>query len=286
MKITAALLLGSYLLVGGLGIVAAQEPMPPPRVLSIQREFIKPGKAGATHEKSESAFVQAMTRAKWPTHYLAVNALSGKARALYLTGYDSFAAWEKDMMAVQKNATLSAALDRAYVADGDLLSDFDASALLYRDDYSLRSAVDIPHMRYFEISLYRVRPGHMQDWDTLVKMVMAAYQKIPDVHWATYQAIYGQEGGTFVVFNPMKSASEIDQSFDQDKKFMAAMGDDMKKFSELEAATIESSQHNLFIFSPKMSYVADEWIKADPDFWKPKPAAAAPAKKAEEKPAQ
>ena len=36
----------------------------------------------------------------------------------------------------------------------------------------------------------------MQDWDTLVKMVMAAYQKIPDVHWATYQAVYGQEGGT------------------------------------------------------------------------------------------
>ena len=23
-----------------------------------------------------------------------------------------------------------------------------------------------------------------------------------------------------------------------------------------------------------MSYVSDEWIKADPDFWKPKPAAA------------
>ena len=34
-------------------------------------------------------------------------------------------------MAEQKNATLSAALDRASVADGDLLSDFDASALLY-----------------------------------------------------------------------------------------------------------------------------------------------------------
>jgi hypothetical protein len=263
----------------------AQEPSPPPKVLSIQREFIKPGKAGALHEKFESAFVQAMTQAKWPTHYLAVNALSGKPRALFLTGYDSFDAWEKDYMAVQKNATLAAAVERASVADGDLLSDFDATALLFRDDYSLRAMFDIPHMRYFEISLYRVRPGHMQDWDTLVKMVIAAYQKIPDVHWATYQAIYGQEGGTWVVFNPMKSASEIDQSFDQSKKFMAAMGDDMKKFTELEAATIESSQHNWFAFSPKMSYVSDEWIKADPDFWKPKASSAAPKRKMEEKPA-
>jgi len=286
MKRITGLLLGSYLLVGGLGIAMAQETVPPPKVLSIQREFIKPGKSGAPHEKTESAFVQAMTRAKWPTHYLALNSLSGKSRALFLTGYDSFEAWEKDALAEQSNPTLSAAVDRASVADGDLLSDFDATALLYRDDYSLRSAVDIPHMRYFEISLYRVRPGHNQDWDTLVKMVMAAYEKIPNVHWAMYQAIYGQEGTTFAVFTPMKSAAEIDQSFDQSKKFMAGLGEDgMKKFSELEAATIESSQHNWFVFSPKMSYVADEWIKADPDFWKPKASAAAP-KKAEEKPAQ
>jgi hypothetical protein len=269
-----------------MGIAAAQETTPPPKVLTVMREFIKPGKGGALHEKSESAFVQAMTRAKWPTHYLAVSSLSGKPRALFFTGYDSFEAWEKDAQATEKNATLSAALDRAALADGDLLSDYDASALVFREDYSLRAAFDIPHMRYFEISLYRVRPGHDKDWDSLVKMVMAAYEKIPDVHWATYQAVYGQEGGTYVVFNPMKSASEVDQSFAQDKKFEAAMGEDgMKKFSDLLAAAVESSQHNLFVFSPKMSYVADEWIKADPDFWKPKASAAAAPKKAEEKPA-
>ena len=27
-------------------------------------------------------------------------------------------------------------------------------------------------------------------------------------------------------------------------------------------------------YNPKMSYPAEEWIKADPDFWKPKMAAA------------
>ncbi|MBZ5651071.1 MAG: hypothetical protein LAO18_11365 [Acidobacteriia bacterium] len=283
MKKITGLLLGAYLLVGGLGVAVAQET-PPPKVLSILREFVKPGKSGAVHERSESAFVQAMTRAKWPTHYLAVSSITGRPRVLFLTGYDSFAAWEKDVLATQKNATLSAALDRAAVADGELLSDYDSSALVYSDEYSLRSAVDIPHMRYFEISLYRVRPGHDDDWDKIVKMVKAAYEKIPDVHFATYYAQYGQEGTTYVVFTPMKSAAEVDQSFAQDKQFMANMGEDgMKKFSELLAASIEFSQHNLFAFSPSMSYVDDEWIKADPDFWKPK-ASAAP-KKAAEKPA-
>ena len=85
----------------------------------------------------------------------------------------------------------------------------------------------------------------------------------------------------------MKSAAEVDQSFAQDKQFMASMGEDgMKKFSELLAVAIETSQRNLFAFTPSMSYPPDEWIKADPDFWKPKPHAAAANKKAEEKPAQ
>ena len=287
MKRFTGLLLGTCMLAGGISIAVAQETTPPPKVLAVFREFVKPGKGGALHEKSESAFVQAMTRAKWPTHYFAASSITGKPRVLFFTGYDSFEAWEKDVQATQKNATLSAALDRAGAADGELLSDSDSAALVYSDEYSLRSAVDIAHMRYFEISLYRVRPGHDEDWNTIVKMVKAAYDKMPDVHWATYRALYGQEGNTYIVFTAMKSAAEIDQSFTQDKQFMANMGEDgMKKFSELLAAAIETSQHNLFAFSPSMSYPRDEWIKADPEFWKPKAHAAAASKKAEEKPAQ
>jgi hypothetical protein len=53
----------------------------------------------------------------------------------------------------------------------------------------------------------------------------------------------------------------------------------------LLAGAIEFSQHNLFTFTPAMSYPRDEWIKADPDFWKPKSTAAAP-KTTKEMPAQ
>jgi len=77
------------------------------------------------------------------------------------------------------------------------------------------------------------------------------------------------------VFNPMKTLAEADESMGDSKKFEAALGESgMKKLSELAAACIESSQTNLFQFNPKMSYPAEEWIKADPDFWKPKMAAA------------
>jgi hypothetical protein len=279
------------LLTAGISGIALGQDKPagnmPPKVLTIFREYTKPGKSGMAHEKTESMFVQAMKQAKWPTHYLAVESLSGQSRALFLTGYDSFAAWEKDTLATQKDKALAAALDRAAAADGELLSETDTAALAFREDYSLRPEVDIAHMRYFEISRFQVKQGHDKDWDEIVKLVTAAYKKIPDAHWATYSAVYGFPDTTYIIFNPMKSAEEIDKNFATGKDFEAVMGEEgMKKLAALSAAAIESSQTNLFAFNPRMSYPADEWVKADPEFWKPK-AAAAPAagKKPAEKPA-
>ncbi len=274
-------------LLGGLGIAMAQDQpamTPPPKVMQIIREFVKPGKGGMAHEKAESAFVQAFARAKWPTHYFAASALTGKPRVLFFVAYDSFEAWEKDSLAQQKNASLSAALDRATANDGELLSGSDTSVLTYNEEQSLRGPVDIAHMRYFEISLYRVHPGHRGEWNELVKLVKAAYETVPDVHWAMYEAVYGQEDPTYVVIIPRKSAAEIDRDMMQDKQFVSAMGaDGMKKLAELESAAVEFTQNNLFQFSPAMSYPRDEWVKADPEFWKTK--APKPAAKAEEKPA-
>jgi len=287
-RLTQYLLLSS-LVFGSLGTVAAQEKdksegmHQPPKVLNIMREFTKPGKNGMAHEKTESAFIQAMTAAKWPTHYLAVDSMSGKPRVLFLTGYDSFEAMEKDMKAVEKNTSLLAALDHAGAVDGELLSETDSGDFAFREDLSLRSATDIPHMRYFEISLFHIKQGHDKDWETLVKMYQDAFEKIPDVHWAMYQAVYGQADNSFVIFNPMKSLSEVDRGFAQGKAFEAAMGEEgMKKLRELTAETVESSQTNLFSFDPKMSYIGEDWSKADPEFWKPKATHAA-MKKEEKK---
>jgi hypothetical protein len=278
MKNSTKLSLSLSLLIISLAALNAQDnsaAMPgPPKVLVINREFLKPGKSGAAHRKTESAFVNAMTAAKWPVHYFAASSLSGASRTLFFIGYESFAAWEKDNLATDKNVTLSTALDHAAAADGDLLSAYDVSAFALREDLSLRQAVDIAHMRYFEISRFVVRPGHMKEFEDLAKLYVSGYEKaIPDAHWATFESMYGADnGGVFLVINPMKSMTEIDQEIGQSKQFMTAMGEDgMKKLETLSAASIESSQTNLFVFAPSMSYPAEEWIKADPSFWKPKP---------------
>jgi hypothetical protein len=292
-KFGCSLLAVSFLSAFG-GIVSAQEKSyPPPKVLLIMREYTKPGKAGSVHDKAESAFVQAFARAKWPTtHYFGMTSLSGKSRALFFTPYDSFEAWEKDAQATEKNAALSAALDRATAADGELLDSSDQGIFVYREDFSLRAPVDIPHMRYIEIGVFRVKQGRDKEWEEGLKMVLAASEKSdPQAHWACYENVYGAPAGTFLFITPLKSASEIDHNLQQGKAFAAAMGEDgMKKLGELSAASIESSETNVFAFNPRMSYVPDEWITADPGFWKPKPAGAPAAKPAaedkKEKPAQ
>jgi hypothetical protein len=277
------ILLGLSVAVGLSGIAAAQENAIP-KVLQITREYTKPGKAGAVHDRSESVFVQAMARAKWPTHYLGMTSLSGKERALFLTRYASFEAWEQDNAAVEKNAALSAALDRAGMADGDLLDEIDQGAFMFRDEMSLRPVADLSHMRYLDISVYHVRPGHDSEWTELVKMVKDAYEKsVPTAHWGMYELVYGGSGDTYLVLTARKTLAEVDRAFaEDDPKFEAAMGEEgMKKLSKLVGASVDSSEHELFAFNPHMSYVDEEWIKAD-SFWKPKAAMTPAAKPAME----
>jgi len=268
-------LLGLSLVLACCCVTAAQEKSQAnyiPKVLQITREYTKPGRAGNVHEAAESAFVQAATRAKWPTHYLAMTSLSGKQRALFLTSYASLEAWEKDTAAVAKNPTLSAALDAASVADGEQLDSIDQAVFVFNEEMSLRPVADLSQMRFMELSIYRVRPGHEREWSEAVKMVKAAYEKgVPGSHWGVFNQVYGGEGGSYLVLTSRKTLAEVDHGFQvEDKQFEAAIGaDGMKKLDELIAASVESSLHQLFSFNPHMSYVADEWIKADPDFWKP-----------------
>lgn len=255
--------------------------MGPPPVLVINREFIKPGRPGGPHEKTEAAYAAALRAGKAPIHYLAMTSMSGPDRALFMSGYASLAAWEAEGKAMDKLPGLQAAVDRAYVADGDMLSATDTSVWSLRPDLSLNDP-GIMGARYMEIEQFVVKPGHLHEWDELVKMYKAGYSKIPGAHWAVFEMVYGNGGNTFLAISTLKTLGEADQEMSSFKPFMEAMGESgMKKLSALEQACVESEMNNLFHFSPKMSLPMPEWIAAEPDYWKPKPMA--PMKSAEPK---
>jgi hypothetical protein len=281
-------LLGVSLALGAGAIAAAQDATPtPPKVIQITREWLKPGKSGMAHDKSEAAFVSVMNRAKLDGHYIALNSMSGKSRALYITRYPSFEAWEKDNKTVEKNTALAGELDRALAADGELLDGLDQGIFTYDEEMSYHPRPDLSHARYYELSMFHVRPGHMKDWHQLVKIYQDAWDKVNvGAHWAMYEGTYGVEGGTYLVLSHRDSMKEIDDIRGFGPKFVEAMGglEGMQKFDELFGQTCDSSRTELFSINPKQSYAEEAWIKADPDFWKPKKgaetAAAKPAKPA------
>jgi hypothetical protein len=251
-----------------------------PKILMIEREFTKPGKDGSSHEATESAFVRAVKANNGQLHYTALTSITGVNRALFFSGYSSFAAVEAERKNV--GPTLGAALDKAMIADGDLLSGVDSSAWIRRDDLSTNVAGPRVGSRYMEVTQFVIKPGHVHEWNELVKMYLKGAQGIDEMHWTAYELAYGHlEGPAFLVLTALKSGDEIDAEFAAGKRFDAALSEEEhKKMGELEAACIQTEMTNLFAINAKMSIPTDDMVKSDPDFWKPKAAATAAKKPA------
>jgi hypothetical protein len=287
MKRFSPFVLGLSIAVAGSTLAAAQDTSSDFKVLQINREYAKPYKNGLAHDKTESAWVQTMTKAKFPAYYVGLNSLSGKSRSLFLTIYGSFDEWGKDNDLVAKNPALAAELERDSIADGDLLDGVDSLVYTYDKELSYKSHPDLIGARYMEISVFHVKAGHGEEWRKLGKLVKEAHDKAgTSAHWAMYEIAYGAEDGEYIALSADKSMADIDTGFAENKKLMDALGEDgVKEFHKLFASSVDSSRNELFSINPRMSYVPEEWIKADGSFWKPK--AAAPAAKptaAEKKP--
>jgi hypothetical protein len=261
----------SSIFVASAAVAAAQAttPPPPPNVLVIQREYLKPGKSGAIHVKSEGNFIKASNDAKWPTHYIAMDSLSGPTRALYMFAYDSFDAYGKDQEAQAKNADYAAAIDAASLNDGELLTRYDSQAYAYHPEMSLHAAVEVPHQRYWQITVFHVKPGHDKEWADLVKIYTTGFAKFTEAHWAVFESQFGEDnGGVWISINPMRSLSEVDKGLASGKAFEAALGEaGMKHAGDLAAACIQSVQTNLFVVNAKESYADPAWATTAPEIY-------------------
>jgi hypothetical protein len=255
----------------GSGMATAQDAQPdltPPKILVVESEMLKPGMSGMAHQKSESAFVQAMTNAKSPEHYFGASSMSGPSRALFFLAYDSFADWEKSNAAMMNDPTLAPEFDSAMQADGKLLESFTTMVFRYEPDLSVSPNVDLAQMRYFEITVIAIKPGHEAEWKELAKLHNEVYGQVPNTHFAVWEEYFGNEGGVYIATAPMKSLAEIDEhQVAAEKAWATADSDKKKKMGDLEASAFASIHTNLYSLDPKMSYPPDRWKTASPDFW-------------------
>jgi hypothetical protein len=280
----------SLALAGGCMAVAQDESATPPKIIQITREWLKPGKSFVGHEKASVAFVNMSARAKLQGHYVALDAMSGKLRTLYITRYPSFEAWETDNKMMEKSPAAMAEMDRAVAGLADFDDSVEFGIFAYDEELSYHPHPDLSHARYYQINTFHVRAGHNKEWHEAVKMYQAACDKAENgAHWGMYEITYGGESGTYIAMSHRDSMKEIDLINAGGKKFVEAMGgeDAMQKFDELIGQAVDSSRTELYAINPQQSYAEESWIKSDPDFWKPKKASAeaVAAKPAAPKPA-
>jgi hypothetical protein len=266
---------------------SAQTPAGPPPVIQIVREDIKTGMMEA-HSREANATVQIWAKAKSPHQRLAMVPIAGNENEVtYIWPFPSFAAYEKAQKDLdQIGETFKADFDRTRHTGEDYHSAQRDMICRLRADlsYNLPSG-DRAKMRFMRVETIRVKPGHVQEFEEMRKIVSAAHVKAKvDEHMAVYQVVGGAQAGTFIVLVPWTSL-EDSNLLPHGRAYQDALGDDgTKKISRIASDVILFDDVSIYALNPQLSYLLPATVASDPGFWTPKPLAAASAgKKAQPK---
>src|SRR2546422_5346110 len=157
------------LFVTGVGTALAQAlPTSQPALIQIFREQVKLGRA-AEHARIEAGWPAAFAKAKSPNHYLAMTSLTGASEAWFIVPYASNAVAADEMKLEESDTTLAAELQRLSRADAEVLNDSRSIQAVARTDLSHGAFPNLAKQRYWEITIFRVRPGHVTDFEAAAK---------------------------------------------------------------------------------------------------------------------
>lgn len=134
----------------------------------------------------------------------------------------------------------------------------------------------IGESRLLRTSAVHIRPGHVPEFEALMKDMKEAAEKNPDTAPVfVSQVIEGGKGATFYVSSLRSSMG----GFDHNPTVKEILGEDgFKKYQQITADALETSESSLFRFNPEISNPPEEVAKVAMDFWHPKAVVAAASK--------
>ncbi|HAB16693.1 MAG TPA: hypothetical protein PLX89_21620 [Verrucomicrobiota bacterium] len=245
-------------------------PKTQPKLLTIIREEVKVGRA-AEHSKHEAGWPAAYEKAKSPDYYLALVSMTGPSEVWYVVPAESYTQVAESMKREDKDPVLSAELARLALADAEYVSRVTTVNAVARPELSLGTFPDMSKVRFFEIGIYRVRPGQDLVFEEIAKAYGAARKRAaPDSSYRTYQISAGMPGPAFLVISTVEDFAAFDKSMADDlATFKGATPDEQAIFKKWgDAVTSEETQR--FRLDPVQSYVPKETRAKDPEFWQPK----------------
>jgi hypothetical protein len=252
-------------------------PTSQPALITIVREDVKLG-MGADHARHEAGWPAAYEKAKSPDYYLAFVSMTGPSEAWYVVPFTSHAAIGEGMKREAADPVLSAELERLSRADAQFLNNVRVMQAVGRTDLSMGAFPDLAKIRFTEISWYRVRPGHEQEFEAAAKAYRAAAQRsAPSTSFRVYEIIAGVPGPTYLIFSSVQSYGEFDQMMAAGQATMAGVKpDEMDAFQKFFTEGLINYETHRFRVDPGQSYVSAEARATDPNFWMPKKPAGRP----------
>ena len=272
-KITLSLTLLALAAFSGTATIAPAQGMPTtqPQFMHMIRETVKPGRAG-DHAKWEAGWPAAYEKAKSIYNYIALASITGPQEVLYVTPLANQAAYA-DMLASEEKAGLGPELERLSRGDGEFLSDWNALEAVAVPELSQGAFPDIGKMRFYEITTFRIRPGHQDAWMSATRAYKAATTRsAPLASWRTYAVVAGASEGTYLLFSSVGAFGEFDRMMAEGEATMkGATADEMGVLGKFMKESVISSSTNRYRLDPVQSYVNAETKAKDPAFWSKKP---------------
>jgi hypothetical protein len=254
------------LLLFSITLSAQQTPLsPPPAVLQLNREFIRPGRRADVME-IERQSVRSQAELKSPHWYLALTSMSGRDDLWWVHGFDSFAAIDQEWVKVGTVPGLMQQWSRTPKLKADMVSDSLEIYAHFRDDLSYGGGLTGNRTRYLIVTTVTVLPGHGGDFAELRRQIRAGHERArAGDNIAVYQVDSGMPDGSYLMFTFTASLDEAGTVMQFRSRLQERAASD--NLAVLAAKSIQQSQTAVFAVNPEISYPAPEWIQSDPEFW-------------------
>jgi hypothetical protein len=251
--------------------LAQSMPTTQPKFIHIFREEIKTGRAG-DHAKWEAGWPAAFEKAKSKFPYLAISSITGPAEVWYLVPLASQAAYG-EMLAEGDLPALAPEIERLSRGDAEFVERGTQIQAVAAPELSHGTFPDISKVRFYEITTFRIKPGHHDEWVAATKAYKAAAgRSAPGAAWRTYDVVAGAPGGTFLVFSSVGSFAEFDRMMAEGeatwKGMTAEEAATLGRFMKESVISVTTQRYRV---EPAMSYVDAATKAKDPAFWAKKP---------------
>jgi hypothetical protein len=134
----------------------------------------------------------------------------------------------------------------------------------------------IGESRFLRTTAVHVRPGHILEFEALLKEIKEAAEKNPQTQPVLVsQVVEGGKGAIFYVSTLRSSLA----GFDHNPSMAEILGEEgYKKYQQINAEAVEIADSTLYRFVPELSNPPEEVAKVASDFWHPKAMMAATPK--------